>query len=97
MSSLTDRIFDSFMEVSKLVCLEDKKRQVKQQLSSVTARRCGNCCHWMRNSCIPEKEHKQFKSINSEACSGFRSESEDLILKYASELAEIQKEIDKIR
>lgn len=66
-----DAIFDAFGKLSQLTVLADKQREKQAQIKSVNEKRCGNCYHWMKSSCIPEKQHKKFKSTSSRACKDF--------------------------
>lgn len=64
-------IFDAFGRASDIIGVEDEARRKRVQIAGVTSRRCGNCSHWMKTTCAPEKVHKQFKSCESIACSAF--------------------------
>ena len=89
-----DSFISNLGRASAILVLADKRRNKAEQLKSVTERRCGNCYHWMKNSCKPEKELKQFKSMNSYACKDFAlSDCGSLIPKFTQELAEIDQEI----
>lgn len=50
---------------------EDKIRTLQKEIRSCLERRCGNCNHWMKSTCKPEKIGKQFKHRNSFACGDF--------------------------
>ena len=64
-------IFDAAIAASKYLQLLDKRNQLVKQLQDMRAKICGNCFHWMKSSCVPEKQHKQFKSCNSSGCKDF--------------------------
>lgn len=82
-----DQIFDAIGKASAYVIACDQRAGKRKQLSDVLARRCGNCYHWMKSSCRPEKEHGQFKSSNSCACKDFeRDDGHGLIQKFENEL-----------
>jgi hypothetical protein len=89
-----DAIFDAVSKAAAIVIRQDKIREKRKQIASVTERRCGNCDHWMKSTCKPEKEKKQFKSMNSFACSAFlRSVSSKMLeQRFNDELAEIGNE-----
>lgn len=67
------------------------------QLKTVQAKRCGNCFHWMKNSCIPEKKHKRFKSADSLGCEAFKLGyfSGELVKQFKCELATIKEKLFK--
>ncbi len=81
-------IFDAFGEYAKKEMTRWKREQKMTQIRSVESRRCGNCDHWMKSSCKPEKEHGQFKSMNSPGCGDFIIDygSKQLIDKFKDEL-----------
>lgn len=92
-----EKIFDAISKVSVIVCLKDKRSRKLKQIASVKHRRCGNCTHWMKSTCAPEKERGEFKSCNSIACKDFApcSLRQDLLSKFESELKIIEAEIDE--
>lgn len=71
MPSEMDAIWDAAAAASAYVIREDQIQKKRQQIRECTSRTCGNCFHWMKSSCVPEKKHGQFKSINSVACELF--------------------------
>lgn len=81
-------IFNAFDRASDYIGLRDQQMRKREQLSSVTAKRCGNCEHWMKTTCAPEKKHGQFKSCASIACGAFQQSwsSRDLETKFSGEL-----------
>ena len=90
-------IFNALNRASNYVHLQDEKRKKREQLTSVQQKRCGNCYHWMKSSCAPEKQGKKFKSSSDIACGDFElSDIGNLIPKFTQELAEIQGRIDAI-
>jgi hypothetical protein len=90
-----EKIFDAVGKLGVLVHLKHEHSQKLEQLRSVQSRRCGNCFHWMKSSCIPEKKHKQFKSRNSFACKDFELyDLGVLIPKFKAELAEIENRLE---
>lgn len=64
-------IFNAVNKASKYIHLEDAISRKEAQIKNVLTRRCGNCFHWMKSSCIPEKKYKQFKHCNSHGCKDF--------------------------
>ena len=89
-----DAFWDALAEGMKADAKRYRIQQKQEQIRSVTARRCGNCHHWMKSSCKPEKERKEFKSCNSLACGDFEpSWSRDELLKqFTQELDAIKAE-----
>ena len=93
-----DAIFDAFGKAARYVILCDRRSEKAEQLRGVQERRCGNCTHWMKSSCAPEKKRGQFKSCNSLACGDFTLSTVcGLIAKFTHELAEIDKRISTLR
>lgn len=84
-------IFDAFMKMSEYSGLRNQAARKQEQIANVCARRCGNCDHWMKTSCKPEKVHKQFKSSGSMACGAFERDPMSLKLE-----AEFRGELDQI-
>jgi len=84
-------IFDAVIMAGKLIALEHRIAEKKAQINSVNQKRCGNCDHWMKSSCVPEKKHKQFKSMNSLSCNDFvlSWSSNMLSNEFKSELKEL--------
>jgi hypothetical protein len=91
-----ERIFGMFDGLSEMIHLQDEVNRKQAQIRSVNERRCGNCGHWMKTSCAPEKQHKQFKSINSVACGAFALDagSRRLNDQFAVELQELAGKLD---
>lgn len=87
-----DAIFDAFNKASDYVGLKDQERRKLAQIRSVTNKRCGNCDHWMKTTCKPEKVHGQFKSCESIACSAFTRNwaSTKMENEFSAELAAIR-------
>ena len=87
-----DVIFAAAIEASKAMILEQRISQKKDQIRSVTTRRCGNCDLWMKSTCKPEKERGKVVSMNSFACSAFRFCPSSIMLKeeFEKELSEMQ-------
>jgi len=85
-------IFDAISKASSQIIWEDKAREKRKQIRDAELKRCGNCFHWMKTSCVPEKKHKQFKSCNSFGCKDFSlcPFHADLIEKFRKELSEIE-------
>jgi hypothetical protein len=63
-------VMDTLSPFMKLQKAQIELDEIKEKLSH-TGEKCGNCDHWMKNSCKPEKMNKQFKSMNSIACLDF--------------------------
>ena|ERR1043166_667015 len=91
MSTEVDRLFGMFHKASEIVHVEDEYRRKAAQITDVNSRTCGNCTHWMKTTCIPEKKYGQFKSMNSTGCAAFQlsKSSYDLSTRFAQELEEI--------
>ena len=89
-----NKIFDAAIKIFDEIDRADKIEKKQQQIQSVENKRCGNCDYWMKSTCRPEKEFKQFKSCNSIACIDFKLDgvSRELITKFKKELIEIEKE-----
>ena len=89
-------IYDAVGKASVLVNLQiqiDRKNAEIRDLKSTT---CGNCDKWMKNSCIPEKKHKKFKSMSSRCDDGFVLQpwTAELIKERERELHLLHKEIN---
>ena len=85
-------IFDALGKTAQICQIKDQYQNKLAQIESVQAKRCGNCEHWMKSSCVPEKEHRQFKSIGSLACKDFSlaHSSEYMIKEFTDELRKIE-------
>jgi len=94
-----DAIFDAVGKASSYVHLCHNIREKKEQIRNVQQKRCGNCDHWMKSSCKPEKEKKQFKSCNSFACGDFERDyfSKQLEAKFTEELERIVKGVSRVK
>ena len=68
-------IFGAFEQISNLSEIVEQRRRKYEELRGLKAKVCGNCDHWMKSSCGPEKEEKQFKSCGSIACCDFKIKS----------------------
>ncbi|MGI9338346.1 MAG: hypothetical protein ACR2P4_07555 [Gammaproteobacteria bacterium] len=85
-----DLIFEAAARAGAYLSVEDQRNEKVKQLHEAQARKCGNCYHWMKTSCIPETEHNHFKSCNSTACG-------DFVLDYTVNLIqEIQDDLKKL-
>ena len=78
-------IWDAFDKMSAAIHKVDRIEKKKKQIASVCSRMCGNCDHWMKTTCVPEKQHKQFKSSGSMACGAFEICSSSLRLMHQFE------------
>lgn len=92
MNSEVDAIFDAVAKASHIGHLAHKIQEKRAQIREVAAKRCGNCFHWMKSSCKPEKVHRQFKSCSSLACEDFERSrcSERLEEQFQGELLQLQ-------
>jgi hypothetical protein len=89
-----DSIFDAIGKASRYVLLMDERGRKLRQLAGVQSKTCGNCGYWMTRSCIPEKQHGQFKSCNSMGCKDFKlSDKAGLIPQFTEELRQIDSKI----
>lgn len=86
-----DAIFDAFGRAVELMAQQDKIRAKRREVFDAEQKRCGSCWHWMKSSCKPEKEHRQFKHINSFPCPAFDRTDWDTqrIATLRNELAEM--------
>jgi hypothetical protein len=66
-----ERIFDAIGKVSQIVICKDEINHIESEIFELNKKVCGHCDKWMKSTCIPEKQHKQFKSCNSLACKDF--------------------------
>lgn len=66
-----ESIFNTVGKLGQLSVISDQRRKKLVQIRELEAKNCGNCDHWMKSSCKPEKKQKQFKSCNSIACRDF--------------------------
>lgn len=87
-----NHIFEAAMAVSHALQKQHLINEKKAQIRSVTEKRCGNCHHWMKTSCVREKKFKEFKSINSIACGDYEQSCESVALfnEFSAELIKIQ-------
>ena len=69
---MNDAVFDWVSKFSEHIHRADEIRRKKQDLQQARAKQCGNCDHWMKTTCKPEKKLGQFKSCASRACSDFK-------------------------
>ena len=90
-----DAIFNAFHKLGSATHLTHEYQLKKEQVRSVNVRECGNCDHWMKSTCIPEKQHRQFKSMGSPACGAFTlsPQSKRLSDEFTIELTDIGKRI----
>ena len=90
-----DCIFDAAIKAGKYIHLMNRRQEKVAQIRSCEMKTCGHCGRWMKTTCLPEKKHKQFKSMNSPACGGFELSPNTayLIDKFKSELGEIDASI----
>jgi len=66
-----ERIFDAIGKAACLIIRQDKINVKLKEIANFKQKTCGHCSHWMKSSCKPEKEGKQFKSSSSLACKDF--------------------------
>ena len=66
-----ESIFNAVGRLGQLSVIADQRQKKLVQIRELEAKKCGNCDHWMKSSCKPEKEQKQFKSCNAIACKDF--------------------------
>lgn len=85
MNNIND-IWNIVADFSAILIKHDQITQKQQQIKNCRSHACGNCEHWMKSGCIPEKEHKKFKSISSQGCKLFQ-------LSWSSE--KIAKDLEK--
>lgn len=94
-----DAIFDAFYKAFDFVRLTDAARKKSVQIRDVTSRTCGNCDHWMKSTCVPEKKHGQLKSMGSIGCGAFSQAPAmaELASKFTSELDVINTRLAAMR
>ena len=68
----TDRIFNTLEKLGIISQLKDQYRKKSEQIRGCEAKTCGNCHHWMKINCKPEKEKKKFTSVDTMACRDFK-------------------------
>ena len=77
-----NQVWDIAGRISAFILEQDLIEIKQRKIKSLQEHRCGNCQYWMKSSCIPEKEHKQFKTMNSPGCDLFQlSESSKYLLR----------------
>lgn len=82
-------IFDAMNRASRRMQAEVRRRELQQDIAESKSKTCGNCDHWMKCTCKPEKDHGQFKSCGSCGCNDFsRTEWEE------SRIRELEAELD---
>lgn len=69
--NIANNIFDAVAEMAVEQMHQHAIAEKRSQITNMQQRRCGNCDHWMKTSCRPEKEGGQLKSISSLGCSDF--------------------------
>lgn len=89
-----DSIFNAAARVGNHFWTWDSIRAKKKQIADCRATLCGNCDHWMKSTCVPEKQHGEFKSMNSKGCEIFKPNDYVIPLaeKAEAELAAIYRE-----
>jgi len=92
-----DRIFDAISNFSCAMLRLDAIRQKEQELFEAQKKECGSCFHWMKSSCVPEKERWQFKSMSSHVCKDFHrtGRSIELIKQREEELQVLKKDFEE--
>ncbi len=87
-----DNIWGTFDRLSSLTHLADQRRNKLAQIRSLEVKKCGNCDHWMKSSCIPEKVHRQFKGCDSPGCTAFTASThnQDMLIQRKIELKELE-------
>jgi len=66
-----DAIFDAISKAACFIIRQDKISAKQKEIANCKEKNCGHCDHWMKSSCKPEKELKQFKSAASMPCKDF--------------------------
>ncbi len=66
-----DSIFDAVSQYAASVMAAEAISRKRRQIVEAKQLRCGNCWHWMKRSCKPEKQRGYFKSISSFGCGDF--------------------------
>lgn len=93
MSADANAIFGAVASLSAVVHLDDKIKQKKAQIELCVSKTCGNCWHWMKTTCVLEKEQGLFRSMNDRACKRFSLDpgSQKLAWEFEQELETIEK------
>lgn len=89
-----DAIFDAFADVTARVHKADELRKKQQEIAGARRKECGNCWHWMKSTCKPEKDRGEFKSMSSYPCRDFNRDnySTKRITTLEAELSELKAE-----
>lgn len=89
-------MFDALSKLAQLSIIQHQYNEKVVQIKSVGEKRCGNCDHWMKSSCMPEKKYGQFKSMNSVSCIDFVLNAGSIVLKakFTEELREIEAQLN---
>lgn len=65
--ALVDRMMEA--DTARLKAIAN--REMEARVRDIRSLKCGNCDHWMKTTCYPEKQLNQFKSCASIACKDF--------------------------
>lgn len=87
-----ETIIDAMCKASAHMVMCDRIAEKRKQIRDVLAHVCGNCQHWMKRECRPERVHKRFKSASSCACIQFMLQptNRSLANTFEAELHELQ-------
>jgi len=85
-----NKIFDAVIAASGMMAREYAIQEKKQHIIDISKKECGNCWHWMKSTCKPEKEKGIFKSMSGCPCKDFvwTSSTVELVKKLEKELEE---------
>lgn len=89
-----DAIFDAVAEVSRREMIKHRYQEKAEQLRAIEIKECGHCYHWMKSTCVPEKQHNKFKSASSFPCRDYTHAPHPLAERFREELDAIAKEIE---
>ena len=65
------QLFDALLKIDTINGMKRKLNEKIEQIKAWKKEECGNCHHWMKSSCKPEKESGQYKTCGSLACRDF--------------------------
>lgn len=85
-------LFDAILKADSRIGLERRIANKREQIRSVTERRCGNCGAWMLPRCKFEKWEMP-RTINDCACNDFALGGSSPMLKaeFEAELVELER------
>ena len=85
-----NKIFNSLIAASGAMARHYSIQEKKQRIAEAKREECGNCWHWMKITCKPEKKKGIFKSMSGSPCGDFERKQRNIkfIQKLENELEE---------